>query len=324
MKMKFPLLSKERARVRVRSDPDLTVKIGSLTMSNPVMVASGTFGYGEEYSKVIDLATLGAIVVKSVTLTPRKGNPGPRTAETPSGMLNSIGLQNVGVDGFLLKKLPFLRQFHVPIIVNIAGNTIQEYAQITEKLAQSEGIAALELNLSCPNVKEGGLILGADPKAIFNCVEVVKKVSPWPVITKLTPNVTDIVQIARAAVEAGSDGLAIINTLVGMAIDTRTRRPKIASITGGLSGPAIRPVAVRMAWQVHRAFPAVPIVGMGGVEDTDSALEFILAGASAVAVGTANFYNMHATGQIVKGLRDYLRRNKERSLSGIVGTVQAT
>ncbi len=301
---------------------DISVQIGSLKMANPVMVASGTFAYGEEYSEGLDLNTLGAIVVKSVTVTPRKGNPGPRTAETPSGMLNSIGLQNVGVEGFIAKKLPFLRRFRVPLIVNIAGNTVEEYAEIAQRLAQTEGIAALELNLSCPNVKEGGLILGTDPKAIFQTVRAVKKVSPWPVITKLTPNVTDIVEIARAAVEGGSDGLAMINTLIGMAIDVRTRRPKIASITGGLSGPAIRPIAVRMVWQVHRAFPDIPIVGMGGVEDADSALEFILAGACCVAVGTANFYNVHATTQIVQGIREYLRRNKIARLADLIGEVQ--
>lgn len=302
--------------------PDIRVRIGSLKMSNPVMVASGTFGYGEEYAQCIDLNSLGAVVVKSVTLAPRKGNPGPRTAETPSGMLNSIGLQNVGVEGFISKKLPFLRQFRVPVIVNIAGNTIGEYARITERLSDSQGIAALELNLSCPNVKEGGLILGTDPRAIFKIVKGVKKVSPWPVITKLTPNVTDIIEIARAAVEGGSDGLAIINTLVGMAIDIKTRKPKIASITGGLSGPAIRPIAVRMVWQVARAFPKIPIVGMGGVQDAESALELILAGACAVAVGTANFYNIYATGQILAGIREYLSCNKVLRLSDIVGAVQ--
>ena len=307
---------------KMPSPLDLSAQIGPLKLPNPVMVASGTFSYGEEYSQFIDLNSLGAIVVKSVTLTPRKGNPGPRTAETPSGMLNSIGLQNVGVEGFLAKKLPFLRQYRLPVIVNIAGNTIEEYAEITRKLSQADGIAALELNLSCPNVKEGGLILGTDPKAIFSVVQGVKKVSPWPVITKLTPNVTNIVEIARAAGEASSDALAVINTLVRMAIDVRTRRPKIASITGGLSGPAIRPVAVRMVWQVHKAFPKIPIIGMGGVEDADSALEFILAGACAVAVGTANFYNTQATQQILTGIINYLREKKIRRLAEIVGSVQ--
>ncbi len=302
--------------------PDISVSIGSLRMPNPVMVASGTFSYGEEYSKFINLNSLGAIVVKSVTITPRKGNPGPRTAETPSGMLNSIGLQNVGVEGFLARKLPFLRKFKVPVVVNIAGNTIEEYVQIAQRLSQAEGIAALELNLSCPNVKEGGLILGVDPKAICAIVQGVKKVSPWPVLTKLTPNVTDIVQIARAAVEGGSDGLCMINTLVGMSIDLRNRKPKIASIVGGLSGPAIRPIAVRMVWQVHKAFPHVPIVGMGGVEDAESALEFILAGASAVAIGTANFYNVHAVQQTVQGIQAYMKANKITRLADVVGAVQ--
>ncbi len=302
--------------------PDISVQIGSLRMANPVMVASGTFSYGEEYSKFIDLNGIGAIVVKSVTITPRKGNPGPRTAETPSGMLNSIGLQNVGVEGFLARKLPFLRKFKVPVVVNIAGNTIEEYVQIAQRLSQAEGIAALELNLSCPNVKEGGLILGVDPKAICAIVQGVKKVSPWPVLTKLTPNVTDIVQIARAAVEGGSDGLSMINTLVGMSIDLRNRKPKIASIVGGLSGPAIRPIAVRMVWQVHKAFPQIPIVGMGGVEDAQSALEFILAGASAVAIGTANFYNVHAVDQTVQGIQAYMKANKIARLADLTGAVK--
>ncbi len=286
----------------------LAVEIAGLKLKNPVMVASGTFGYGEEYSPYIDLNRLGAIVTKGLSLKPKMGNPTPRIIETPSGMLNAIGLQNVGIDAFVKDKLPFVRQFDVPVIANFFGNTLEEYGEAARKLSDCDGVHAVEVNISCPNVKEGGIVFGTDPKAAASVISLVRKSTKLPVIAKLSPNVTDITVMARAVEDAGADAVSLINTLTGMAIDIRTRRPRLANITGGLSGPAIRPVAVRMVWQVANAIK-LPIIGIGGIMTADDALEFIIAGATAVQVGTANFVNPTATMDIIDGLEKYLIDN---------------
>jgi len=286
----------------------LAVEIAGLKLKNPVMVASGTFGYGEEYSPYIDLNRLGAIVTKGLSLKPKMGNPTPRIIETPSGMLNAIGLQNVGIDAFVKDKLPFVRQFDVPVIANFFGNTLEEYGEAARKLSDCDGVHALEVNISCPNVKEGGIVFGTDPKAAASVISLVRESTKLPVIAKLSPNVTDITVMARAVEDAGADAVSLINTLTGMAIDVRTRRPRLANITGGLSGPAIRPVAVRMVWQVANAIK-LPIIGIGGIMTADDALEFIIAGATAVQVGTANFVNPTATMDIIDGLEKYLIDN---------------
>lgn len=278
------------------------VNIAGIKMKNPVMAASGTFGYGEEYSELIDLNMLGAIVTKSVTLKPRKGNPPPRICETPAGMLNSIGLQNDGLKIFLEKQLPFLSQFDTPVIVNIAGENIAEYVEIAKALSKEKGISGIELNISCPNVKKGCIAFGIEPKLTKELVKAVRKSTKLPLIVKLSPNVTDITVIARAAVSAGADALSLINTVLGMAIDIKTKKPKLANITGGLSGPAIKPIAIRMVWQVAHAVK-VPIIGIGGIMTADDAKEFFLAGAKAVQVGTANFVDVQAAIKIIEGLK---------------------
>ncbi|HRZ87321.1 MAG TPA: dihydroorotate dehydrogenase [bacterium] len=285
--------------------PNLKVTIGTLTLPNPVLVCSGTYGFGEEFADIIDITKLGGIITKSITLRPKKGNPPQRIVETPSGMLNAIGLQNPGIDGFIKDKLPFLKKLKIPVIVNIAGDTPDEYAELARRVESLGVAAALELNISCPNVKKGGIAFGIDPHVTFEVVSGVRKATRLPVVTKLSPNVTDIVFLAKVAIDAGSDALSLINTLLGMSIDIQKMRPHIANITGGLSGPAIRPVAVRMIWQVARTYD-IPIIGMGGVEDAASAVELLLAGASAVSVGTANFYNPRAPLEIVDGIRKYL------------------
>ncbi|MFA4966715.1 MAG: dihydroorotate dehydrogenase [Candidatus Margulisiibacteriota bacterium] len=278
------------------------VDIAGIKMRNPVMVASGTFGFGEEYSKLIDLNKLGAVITKSVTLNPRDGNPPPRLCETPAGMLNSIGLQNDGLKVFLEKQLPFLSQFDVPIIVNVAGETIEEYVEVSRALSNQPKIKGLELNISCPNVKKGGMAFGIDPKATKELVESVRLATKLPLIAKLSPNVTDITEIAKAAVSAGADALSLINTVMGMAIDIKTKKPKLATITGGLSGPAIKPIAIRMVWQVAQVVD-VPIIGIGGIMTAEDAYEFILAGAKAVQIGTANFVDVEASLKIIEGLK---------------------
>ena len=274
--------------------PSLEVEVAGIRMKNPVMTASGTFGYGSEYVDFIDLNKLGAVVVKGITSGPWVGNPMPRIFETPSGMLNAIGLQNVGVDGFIDKKLPYLRDFDVPVIVNICGEQVEEYLEVTEKLDAADGVAAIELNISCPNLHCGGMSFGVDPKLTEELVKGVRAKTTLPLLVKLSPNVTDITVIARAAEGAGADGLSVINTALGMAIDINTRRPQLANITGGLSGPAIKPIALRMVWQVYNAVN-IPIIGMGGIMTGDDAIEFYIAGAAAVAVGTANFINPRAS-----------------------------
>ena len=298
----------------------LEVNVAGIRMKTPVMVASGTFGYGSEYADFVDLNRLGAIVVKGITSVPWHGNPMPRIIETPSGMLNAIGLQNVGVDGFISEKLPYLRDFDVPVVVNICGETLDEYIEVTEKLDAAEGIAAVELNISCPNLDCGGMSFGVDPRLASELVGSVRTKTGLPLLVKLSPNVTDIAEIARAIEDAGADGLSVINTLLGMAIDAKTRRPQLANLTGGLSGPAIKPVALRMVWQVYNAVK-IPIVGMGGITTGEDAVEFFIAGASAVAIGTANFVNPRASLDVTNGIQEYLENHEFDSVKELVGNL---
>ncbi len=301
--------------------PLLTVDLGGgLVLQNPIIAASGTFGYGEEYAGVLDLNRLGAIVVKGLSIEPRTGNPAPRLVETPSGMLNAIGLQNVGLDAFLAEKLPFLRRFTLKIIVNIVGETVEEYETLAQRLSTVDGIHAIEINVSCPNVKQGGLSFGRSAAGVFEVVQAVRRRTTLPTIVKLSPNVTDITEVARAAHAGGATALSLVNTVLGMAIDVDTRRPKLASGTGGLSGPAIRPIAVRMVWEAAKAVP-IPIIGMGGVTCGEDAVEFLLAGATAVAVGTGNFLNPLATIDVLDGLVRYLRRHRIGDVNRLVGAV---
>jgi len=285
--------------------PNLSVDFAGIKLKNPVLTASGTFGYGEEYADFVDLNRLGGVIVKGISLKPIAGNPPPRIWETPSGMLNAIGLENPGVEVFLREKLPFLRQYDTAVIVNIFGCSVDDYLAVAERLDGAEGVSGIEVNISCPNVKAGGMAFGTDVKATFELLSTVRKATRLPLIAKLSPNVTDVTDFAKAARDAGCDGLSLINTLLGMAIDVRTGKPRLANCTGGLSGPAIRPVAVRMAWQVASAV-SLPIIGMGGIVTAEDALEFILAGASAVAVGTANFMNPRAALDVLDGIEAFL------------------
>ncbi len=300
---------------------DTSVKIGSWQLANPIMTASGTFGYGEEFTPFVDLSSLGAIVVKGISLRPRPGNPPPRVVETASGMLNAIGLQNVGVERFITEKMPMIRGLGAQVVVNILGDSLEEYRELAARLADVEGIAALEVNISCPNVKKGGVAFGTDPLMAARVAGVVVKESARPVIVKLSPNVTDIVLIARAVEEAGATALSLINTLMGMAIDSRTGRPKLANIIGGLSGPAIKPVALRMVYQVASAVK-IPVIGMGGITNLEDVIEFMMAGATAVQIGTANFINPAVSGELVKGFRDYLLESGRKSASELIGSVR--
>lgn len=300
---------------------DLCVDIAGIKMDNPIMVASGTFGYGEEYSQFFDLKELGAIVSKSITFLPRAGNRPPRIAETPSGMLNAIGLQNVGLEEFVSAKMPFLRDIGIPVIVSISGEEISEYVKIAERLNNIIGVSGIELNISCPNVAKGGMQFGADAQTTNELVKAVRCQTKIPIIVKLSPNVTNIVEIALSAQDAGADALSLINTLLGMAIDINTRRPKIGNITGGLSGPAVRPVAIRMVWQVSRAVN-LPIIGMGGIMNANDAIEFIIAGASAVSVGTANFVNPMSVIEIVSGIRKYMQEKEINNINDLVGSLE--
>ncbi|WZL69372.1 dihydroorotate dehydrogenase [Defluviitalea saccharophila] len=298
---------------------DLKVEIGGVVLKNPVTVASGTFGSGREFAEFIDLNQLGAVTVKGVSSVPWKGNPSPRIAETYGGMLNSVGLQNPGVEEFIKNDIPFLREFDTKIIVNIAGKTIEEYCDVAEKLSHAD-IDLIELNISCPNVKEGGVAFGTDAKMAKEVTKEVKRHSKHPVIVKLSPNVTDITEIAKAVVEGGADGLSLINTLLGMAIDIHKKRPILANTVGGFSGPAIKPVALRMVYQVAKAV-SLPIIGMGGISTGEDAVEFILAGATAVAVGTANFRNPRATMDVLNGIKEYMMTYGIKSLDEIRGIV---
>jgi dihydroorotate dehydrogenase (NAD+) catalytic subunit len=300
--------------------PDLSIDFAGIKLKNPVLTASGTFGYGEEFAEFVDLNKLGGVIVKGVSLNPIKGNPVPRIWETPSGMLNAIGLENPGVDVFINRKLPYLSQFDTAVIVNIFGYSLEEYVGVTERLDDVPGVSGLEVNISCPNVKAGGIMFGTNIKAAFELLSAVRKATRLPVIAKLSPNVTDITEFARAARDAGCDGLSLINTLLGMAIDVRCRKPRLANCTGGLSGPAIRPVAVRMVWQTANAVP-LPIIGMGGIVTGEDALEFILAGASAVAVGTANFIDPRATLNVIEGIEKFLREQGINDIKDLIGAV---
>jgi dihydroorotate dehydrogenase (NAD+) catalytic subunit len=301
--------------------PDLSVTIAGVKFSNPVLVASGTFGYGEEYGKLIDLSKLGGVVCKSVTLLPREGNPPPRTVETPSGMLNAIGLTNIGVDRFIREKLPFLLKQKTKIIVNVAGRTIEEYVEVVRRLNRCRGIDMLEINISCPNVKEGGLAFGAKSESAHSCIKQVKEISRFPIIAKLSPNVTDITEIAQAVEDAGADAVSLINTLVGMAIDVEKRKPILGNVTGGLSGPAIKPVALAMVWKVAKAVK-VPLIGLGGIMNTRDALEFFLAGACMIQIGTANFVDPQTSIKIVNGLNGYLKEKKISKITDLVGNLE--
>jgi dihydroorotate dehydrogenase (NAD+) catalytic subunit len=302
---------------------DLTVEIGKLRLKNPVMTASGTFGYGEEYSEFVDLNLLGAVVVKGISLEPMQGNPSPRICETPCGMLNSIGLQNVGLKKFLRDKLPYLRKFETKLIVNILGNTAEEYVRLSKTL-EDAGVDGIELNVSCPNVKKGGIVFGVDKKAVARLITKVKRsVNKTTVITKLSPTVSSIPEFAKVAEDSGSDALSLINTIPAMAVDIETWKPKLANITGGLSGPAIKPIAVRMVWEASRAV-TIPIIGIGGIIDYKDAVEFMLAGATAVEVGTGNFIDPRATANVIDGIGEYLRGKGIRSVRDIVGRLLGT
>ena len=298
----------------------LNVNIAGVAMKNPVIAASGTFGFGLEYADLLDLNNVGAVAVKGLTLEPRDGNKGRRVAETPSGMLNAIGLENPGVDCFVRDILPDIMQYDVPVIANISGNTIEEYARMAEKLTVP-GVAALEVNISCPNVKNGCLAFGVDAGSAAEVTRAVKNATTLPVMVKLSPNVTDVVSIAKAVEQAGADAISLINTLLGMAIDSRTWRPVIGNIVAGLSGPAVKPVALRMVWQVAGAV-SVPVIGMGGIMTAEDAVEFLLAGASAISVGTASLVNPRAVADIATGLEAYLQDRKLNHVNDLVGQLK--
>lgn len=302
--------------------PNLKVQIGKLELKNPVMVASGTFGYGEEFAEIYDISKLGAVVTKGISLKPREGNPMPRVVETPSGMLNAIGLANVGVEVFLKEKMPFLRKSQATVIVNIFGETIEEYVAVALKLEGSTGISALELNISCPNVAAGGACFGTDLKTAEAVTQAVRKVSSFPLIVKLSPQVTSIVDLARAVVNGGADAVSLINTIPAMAIDLRTKRPHLANVTGGLSGPAIKPVALRMVYEVARSV-SVPVIGMGGIMSAEDAIEFLIAGARAVQIGTANFKKPAVALDVIAGIRAHLIEEKLDGVSRIIGELEA-
>ena len=300
---------------------DLSVRIGSLTLATPVMSASGCFGYGLEYADVVDLASLGGVVVKGLFLDERQGHPAPRIVETPAGMINAIGLQGIGVRRFVAEKLPGLRAIGATVIVNVCGTTLDEYAEVSRILSDAGGVAALELNISCPNIKEGGIQFGCSLAGTHDVVRAVRKVTSLPIIPKLTPNVTDPASFARAAEEAGADAVSLVNTFLALAIDVETRRPRISNGMGGLSGPAIRPIAVRMVHECHRAV-RIPVIGMGGITDARDALEFLIAGAAAVQVGTANFVDPLLWNRITDGIRDYLGRHGMTRVADLTGTMR--
>lgn len=306
--------------MELRSAPQMSVDIGGLVLKNPVMTASGTFGYGEEYSHYIDLNRLGALIVKGISLEPREGNLPQRIMETPCGMLNSIGLENVGVLSFINDKLPFLKRFDLPVIVNIFGETIEEYMRVAETLSGAPGVHGLEVNISCPNVRRGGIAFGADPDMAYEVTREIKSVTDLPVIVKLTPNVTDIAGIAAIVEEGGADAVSLINTLMGMSVDIEKRVPHLKNITGGLSGPAIKPVALRMVWEVANRI-SIPVIGVGGIMDAADAIEFLIAGAKAVQVGTANFINPHAAMDVLEGIEEYLGNHDISDINDLIGTL---
>lgn len=298
----------------------MNVSLAGVELKNPVMTASGTFGSGMEYSEFVDLSQLGAVVTKGVANVPWPGNPTPRIAETKSGMLNAIGLQNPGIDVFCERDIPFLKKYDTKIIVNVCGKSTEDYCEVVERLA-NEPVDMLEINVSCPNVKEGAIAFGQNPKVLEAITKEIKKYAKQPVIMKLSPNVTDITEMARAAEAGGADALSLINTLTGMKIDINRRTFALANKTGGMSGPAVKPVAVRMVYQVANAVK-LPIIGMGGIATAEDALEFIMAGATAVSVGTANFFNPYATVEVVKGIQDYMERNHVEDIHELIGCVK--
>ena len=301
--------------------PNLSVNVAGMALRNPIMTASGTFGYGEEFSQYVNLNTLGGIVTKGLSLRPRAGNPTPRIVETPGGMLNAIGLQNVGIDAFIEKKLPFLRTVDTLCVANFFGDTVDEYAEMARRLNELPEVAALEMNISCPNVKQGGIVFGSDPACAAGVVAACRAATSKPLIVKLSPNVTDVVAMAKACADAGADALSLINTLIGMAIDINTRRPVLANVTGGLSGPAIKPVALRMVLQVARAVK-LPIIGIGGIMSATDVIEFMLAGASAVQIGTASFITPGIAEQIVQDLQAWMVANTVQDITSLIGALE--
>ena len=298
----------------------LNTKIGSLELKNPVMTASGTFGYGTEYADFMDISRLGAIIVKGTTLAPRQGNPYPRMAETPSGMLNAVGLQNKGVDYFVDHIYPEVQKIGTAIIVNVSGSCIDDYVQTASIINTLDDIPAIELNISCPNVKQGGMAFGVNPESAAQVVSAVRKAYDKTLIVKLSPNVTDITEIARAVEGAGADSVSLINTMLGMAIDAEKRRPILSTVTGGMSGPAVKPVALRMVWQTAKAVK-IPVIGLGGICSATDAIEFLLAGASAIQIGTANFIDPSISEKVVDGIADYLQRHNFNSVQEIIGAL---
>jgi dihydroorotate dehydrogenase (NAD+) catalytic subunit len=299
---------------------DLSVEIGSLRLKNPVIAASGCFGYGVEYAPVVDLSTLGGVAVKGLFLAEREGHPPPRIVETPAGMLNAIGLQGIGVHRFVAEKLPELRRLGATVLVNICGSTIDEYCEIARVLDDAEGVGAIELNISCPNIKEGGIQFGCSLTGTHDVVSAVRRATRLPLIPKLTPNVTDVASFARASEDAGAAAISLVNTFLAMAIDVETRQPKLSNVVGGLSGPAIRPIAVRMVWECRQAVK-LPILGMGGIATAADALEFIIAGATAVQVGTQNFVDPLIWAKVIDGIDDYLTRHQFARVADLVGTL---
>ncbi|MBP7780850.1 MAG: dihydroorotate dehydrogenase [Paludibacteraceae bacterium] len=300
---------------------DLTTHIGKLTMKNPVMTASGTFGYGKEYADFVDLSQIGGIIVKGTTLNKREGNPYPRLAETPSGMLNAVGLQNKGVDYFVQHIYPEIKDIDSQMVVNVSGASVEDYCTTAERIDTLDRIPAIELNISCPNVKQGGMTFGTSCASVENVVGAVRKVYHKTLIVKLTPNVTDIAEIAKAAEAAGADSVSLINTVMGMAIDAERRKPLLSTITGGLSGACVKPIALRMVWQVAKAVQ-IPIVGLGGIMNATDAVEFLLAGATAVEIGTANFIDPAITVKVVNGINDYLERHYYKNAKDIIGALE--
>jgi dihydroorotate dehydrogenase (NAD+) catalytic subunit len=304
-----------------KDGPTLEVKLGPLILKNPVMAASGTFGYGEEYASLFPVGALGGIITKGLSLQPRKGNPPPRLAETSSGLLNAIGLENVGLEIFLQEKLPFLRKLQGVVLVNIFGSTAEEYVEMARRLSGSEGISGLEVNVSCPNLRAGGMIFASEAKSVYRVVARIRRATSSFMMVKLSPNVADIVKIALAVEEAGADAISLINTLTGMAIDVRTRTPVLGNVTGGLSGPAIKPIGLRMVWQVAQAVH-IPVVGVGGIMAAEDALEYLIAGATAVEVGSAHFVDPRTGLKIIDGIQSYLRANEFSTVASLVGSLK--
>lgn len=301
--------------------PNMSVNIAGVSMRNPVMTASGTFGYGQEFAEYVNLESIGAIITKGLSLQPRAGNPTPRIVETPGGMLNAIGLQNVGIESFISKKIPYLSKINTPTVANFFGNTVDEYAEMARRLDEIAEIKALEVNISCPNVKHGGIVFGTDPVSAASVVLACRKATQKPLIVKLSPNVTDVVIMAKSCEDAGADALSLINTLTGMAIDLKKRKPVLANITGGFSGPAIKPIALRMVWQVAKAVK-LPIIGIGGIMNAVDALEFILAGATAIQIGTASFINPSAAQKIAEDMEKWMIENGISDIKNLIGALE--